>query len=62
MLPGKLDQAEREWHDAQPPEPEPVITYHPIDPMLQTGDSRLLGGAIQIRAPWANDAESDPPV
>jgi hypothetical protein len=32
--------------------PEPVITYHPIDNKLQTGDSRLLGGGMSIQAPW----------
>jgi hypothetical protein len=34
------------------PSPEPVITYHPIDDNLQTGDSRLLGGSMSIKAPW----------
>jgi hypothetical protein len=53
MLPGRLDDAEREWHATQPPAIEPpVIIEHPIDPELQTGDSRKLGGAVQIKAPW----------
>jgi hypothetical protein len=26
---------------------------HPVDPELQTGDSRKLGGAMQIKAPWS---------
>ena len=30
----------------------PVITHHPIDDTLQTGDSRLLGGEMSIQAPW----------
>jgi len=51
-LPAKLDQAEADWHAAQPKEPEPVIVEHPIDDELQTGDSRLLGGAMSIHAPW----------
>jgi len=34
------------------PPPEHVITYHPIDDSLQTGDSRLLGGGMSIQAPW----------
>ena len=34
------------------PSPEPVITHHPIDDTLQTGDSRLLGGEMSIQAPW----------
>jgi hypothetical protein len=50
-LPAKLDAAEAAWHAAQPPEPEPVITHHPIDDSLQTGDSRLLGGAMSISRP-----------
>jgi hypothetical protein len=32
--------------------PEPIIVEHPIDDELQTGDSRLLGGAMSIHAPW----------
>ena len=32
--------------------PKPVITHHPIDEKLQTGDSRLLGGGMSIQAPW----------
>ena len=40
----------------------PVVVEHPIDPELQTGDSRLLGGAMSIHAPWSNDAKQDPPA
>ena len=62
MLPGRLDDAEREWHATQPPAIEsPVIIEHPIDPELQTGDSRLLGGAMSIHAPWSDDAKQNPP-
>jgi hypothetical protein len=32
--------------------PEPIIVEHPIDDELQTGDSRLLSGAMSIHAPW----------
>tara|TARA_R110000868_G_scaffold102220_1_gene281520 strand:- start:1273 stop:1407 length:135 start_codon:yes stop_codon:yes gene_type:complete len=32
--------------------PKPVITHHPIDEKLQTGDSLLLGGGMSIQAPW----------
>jgi hypothetical protein len=53
-LPAKLDQAETDWHATQPVEPEPIVTHHPIDDTLQTGDSRLLGGAMEIKAPWSN--------
>ena len=41
--------AEQEKMD---PLPAPVITHHPIDDKLQTGDSRLLGGGMSIQAPW----------
>jgi hypothetical protein len=30
----------------------PVIVNYPIDDTLQTGDSRLLGGGMNIQAPW----------
>lgn len=39
---------------AAPPGP-PAIVEHPIDDQLQTGDSRLLGGAMEIKAPWRRD-------
>ena len=48
----RLDREEERWHAAQPVEPEPVITHHPIDKTLQTGESLKLGGAMQIKAPW----------
>lgn len=60
MLPGRLDNAEREWHAAQPAELESVIVHHEIDNTLQTGDSRLLGGAMSIHAPWTDDAKQNP--
>jgi hypothetical protein len=51
----RLDREEERWHAAQPAEPEPVVTHHAVDDTLQTGDSRLLGGAMEIKAPWLND-------
>ena len=36
---------------AAPPEPPPIVE-HPIDDTLQTGDSRKLGGAMEIKSPW----------
>jgi len=54
-LPAKLDQAEADWHAAQPADPGPVITKEPVDQTLQTGDSRLLGGAMEIKAPWRRE-------
>jgi hypothetical protein len=50
-----LDAAEDAWHAAQPKAPDPVIIEHPIDPVLQTGDSALLGGGMSIHAPWKRD-------
>lgn len=50
-----LDAAEDAWHAAQPKTPDPVIIEHPIDDTLQTGDSRLLGGAMEIKAPFRRD-------
>jgi len=35
--------------------PEPVIEHHPIDDALQTGDSRLLGGPMEIKSPWRRE-------
>jgi hypothetical protein len=51
----RVTQAIDAWHEAQPAEPDPVITHHPIDPELQTGESQLLGGAMEIRSPWPSD-------
>lgn len=56
MFPFKLDQAEKEWRESQPPSvAPPVITHHEIDDELQTGESRKLGGALEIKAPWHTD-------
>ena len=51
----RLDREEERWHAAQPHQPQPVVKHHAVDDTLQTGDSRLLGGAIEIKAPWPND-------
>lgn len=58
----RLDREEQRWHAAQPADPEPVIVHHAIDDKLQTGDSRLLGGAMSIHAPWTDDAKQNPPA
>lgn len=34
------------------PAPVPVIVHHPIDETVQTGDSKLLGGAMSIQSHW----------
>ena len=46
-----IDQQVDAWHEAQPESPDPVIIEHPIEP----GDSQLLGGAMEIKAPWKRD-------
>jgi hypothetical protein len=46
-----IDQQVDAWHAAQPKAPDPVIIEHPIGP----GDSQLLGGAMEIKAPWKRD-------
>jgi hypothetical protein len=33
----------------------PRYSEKPIDPTLQTGESRLLGGEMRICAPWVDD-------
>jgi hypothetical protein len=48
-----IDQQVNAFHAAQPTAPDPVIIEHPIDPVLQTGDSQLLGGAMEIKSPWS---------
>ena len=50
-----IDQQVDAFHAAQPTAPDPVIIEHPIDPVLQTGASQLLGGAMEIKAPWKRD-------
>lgn len=50
-----LDVAEAAWRATQPDAPSPVITEHPIDDSVQTGDSRLLGGPMEIKSPWSQE-------
>ena len=50
-----IDQQVDAWHEAQPEPPAPIIVEHPIDPVLQSGASQLLGGAMEIKAPWKRD-------
>ena len=45
-----IDKQVDAWHEAQPEPPQPII-----DDTLQTGESRLLGGAMEIKAPWKRD-------
>jgi hypothetical protein len=46
-----LDKEVAEWHETQPEPPAPQLIEHPIEP----GDSQLLGGAMEIKAPWKRD-------
>lgn len=55
LIQPRLDDAIADWHATQPAPPEPEIIHHAIDPDLQTGDSILLGGAMEIKAPWKRD-------
>ena len=57
----RLDREEQQWHAAQPAEPESAIVHNEVDDELQTGESRLLGGAMSIHAPWTDDAKQNPP-
>ena len=50
-----IDAQVETWHESQPEPEAPVIVEHPVDETLQTGDSLLLGGAIEIKAPWKRD-------
>lgn len=39
--------------------PSPRYSEKPIDPTLQTGESRLLGGEMRICAPWVDDCKTE---
>jgi hypothetical protein len=54
---GRVTSAIRRYEqqeEAQVPT-SPPIEHSPIDPSRQTGDSRLLGGEMRMRAPWVED-------
>lgn len=39
---------------------KPIYREYPIDPVLQTGESQKLGGAMQLTAPWyKNEQQQD---
>jgi hypothetical protein len=50
----RLDIEEQRWHAAQPLTPTPVIIHELPDDELQTGESRKLGGAMEIKSPWSD--------
>lgn len=35
--------------------PKPVFIEHPVDPELQTGESALLGGAMELKSSWERE-------
>lgn len=35
----------------------PIYIEHPIDPVLQTGESQKLGGAMELKAPWYKEED-----
>lgn len=37
---------------------KPIYREHPIDPVLQTGESQKLGGAMQLTALWYKDDQT----
>lgn len=37
---------------------QPVYREYPIDPVLQTGESQKLGGAMQLTAPWYKNEQT----
>jgi hypothetical protein len=51
----RVDVAIEDWHATQPVAAPPVMIEHPINTQLQTGESQLLGGAMEIKAPWHTD-------
>ena len=38
---------------------EPVYQEKPIDPVLQTGESQLLGGEMRLAAKWVIEEENE---
>lgn len=50
----RLDLEEQRWHAAQPLPPTPVIIHELPNDELQTGESRKLGGAMEIKSPWSD--------
>jgi len=38
---------------------EPVYQEKPVDPVLQTGESQLLGGEMRLAAKWVIEEENE---
>ena len=64
-LKARLDMIELEYRAQAELELEkenkPLYIEHPIDPDLQTGASKDLGGAMELKAPWYNPDDSAQP-
>ena len=56
----RIDTAIDAWLADQPLAPKPVVDHEPVNDDLQTGESRLLGGAMSVHAPWKNETEQNP--
>jgi hypothetical protein len=51
-----VDKAIDEYHKAvDEPIAAPEIIHHPVDPVLQTGESRKLGGAMEIKSNFSRE-------
>jgi hypothetical protein len=50
----RIDVAIEDWHKTQPLPPTPVIIHELPDDELQTGESRKLGGAMEVKSPWSD--------
>lgn len=49
QIPFTIDRAIEDYKKATEPGPTlPVIIHHPVDPVLQPGESAKLGGAMEI--------------
>ena len=54
MVKSRVSDAIRDYQQAEGADPveSPEIIEHPIDDKLQTGESRGMGGAMEIKSPW----------
>jgi hypothetical protein len=44
--------------DRLDPVAKPIYTEKPVNELLQTGESALLGGEMRLTAPWAEESEN----
>lgn len=50
----EIEKARAEMEAMEPPS-KPIYSEQPIDPELQTGESKLLGGEMRLRAPFTEN-------